>query len=1134
MNIRYILGISGSGKTQLCIEEMLKAQSENKTNTLIYIVPEQFSLSSEKRLLQNSDSKSLIQIKVLSFKNLAYHLFSETGGINKKILEDSGKTMLLRKIAYELSDELVFYNTSIDKQGFLENLSHTITEFFQYGITLEVLYDMIMKLKNNQSLFSKSTDLYLIYKNYLEYIQKEYISTDETLDILAQKINDSEFLNNSEIWIDSFSGFTPQEYKVLGQLAKKSKRINIALSLNSNKIDYEKINPFDPYFETKNTIKKLNEISEENKFIIEKPLFIKDNLRHKNNDELLFLEKNYFKFHETYYNKKVENINISALSNKYQEINSAAENILTLVRDKNYKYKDIGVILGSEDYKQAVKGIFNQFNIPYFIDDKIDIMSHPLTELILSSVDIINSNWSYESIFRFLKTNFTDIDAEEINLIENYVLAYGIKGRKWFLPHWDFGFDKRNEFDENDINYIKDCITEALKPLTSGINNKTKYSIKSLSEKVFNLLYSLNVTDKLNSWILSAKENRRDLLVYEHSQIWSIITEMFDKLVEILGHEKVTINEYLKILKSGLASCDMGFIPPVQDQIIIGDVERTRLSEIKSLFILGVNEGNIPEYKEDTGIFSEDERDLILKSGVEIAPGIKRKLCQDQFSIYSFLTKPSENLYLSYSLGDIDGSPKRPSSIIDRIKNMFPLIEVKYEENNCSYSVDEISAPSPAFEKLTMILSKYVEGENLPDIYKDAYMWFSDDSKFSDRINSIKKGLLKNDPKDYINVKSAKKLYGSEIYSSVSKLEKFTKCPFSFFVEYGLKAKERKVYKISTPDLGNLFHSVLEDFSNTIEKDNLNWKELNKNQINKYVNNSVDNIVPKISSEILLSTSRYKYVTERIKRITKRSVWALSEHIKAGLFTPLGYEIGFGAGEKLPPIIIELQDNSKIILTGKIDRIDILDSEGKKYVKILDYKSYDKKYSIQDIYYGMQLQLILYLDSFLKKGNNILEGDLLPGGMFYFKIDDPILKFNYMLSEDRIDEQILKAFKLNGLLLNDKTVLTALEKEFLNNPDEISISKIKSIKRTSELASMEQFNNLREYVSEIIKDIGDEIINGNVKVEPFKKGVDTGCKYCLFKSICSFETLDKENKYRIIKPLKNPWEDISKKLEQKE
>lgn len=1118
MKLKYILGRPGTGKTETSLNEIAEMQSLSSAHTLIYIVPEQFSLQSEKNLILKAGNQVLAGAQVLSFKRLAFRLFSEVGGANKNILEEIGKIMLLRKIVYEIKDELKFFKATVDKQGFFENLSRTITEFFQYGINIEALEEAAEKASEKRNLYLKLIDLKKIYESYLDYINEKYISTDEMLDVLADRLLESKQIQGAYIWIDGFTGFTPQEYKVIDKLFKKASAITVAMAVDTT--EYGGLSTADPFYKTKYTMKKLSEIAADNNAVSEY-VFLSD--RFKAAEGLAFLEANYFE-HTGKKCTGASGIHIFAAKNKYSEITITARDIIKLVRDDGYRYSDIAIIIGSMDYEKQIKCIFRQFDIPFFIDSKKDIISHPFTELICSLLEIITTNRSYEAVFRFFKTGLTPIDDDDVNILENYVLAFGIKGRRWELETWHYGFEQSSEFDKDHVNHIKDCVTGVLSGITSAIKPSKKYTVKDISVKIFELLYDIDVSGKLSSWILTAKCTHDDLTAHEHSQIWGLVTGVFEKMVEIMGDEKVTAHEYAKILNSGLSECDMGLIPPTQDRVIVGDLERTQLPDIKALFVLGVNDGVLPSATAESGIFSEQERGAMLEYGMELSAGKERKVNEEQFRIYSALTKPSEFLQLSYATGSLDGKQKRPSSIINKIKLMFPDLKELSEDLSTSSGLEDITTPKPTIEHMGRIISDYIKTGGMPDIYKDAYNWFEGDKDYSSVVNSLIEQGLFSGKADYLSARAAKKLYGNAHQTSVSKLEKFMQCPFSFFVQYGLRLKQRSLYQIKPPDLGNLFHKVLEDFSKELQGKDLSWRDLDKPQIDGIVESAIERIAPTLGNEILLSSERYKYLIKRIKRITKRSVWALSEHIKRGMFEPFGYEIGFGVNEKLPPIIVELSEGSKLVLTGKIDRIDILDSDGKGYVKIIDYKSGSKKYDLQEIYYGIQLQLTLYLDAFIKSYKKLSETELLPGGMFYFKIDDPMLSLENILSDDELENTLLRQFKVSGLVLNNESIINALDNEAKGHspiaPLYFSSGGVSS--KLSSLASAEEFDALRSFVFETVKDIGDEIVKGNVRVYPYKKRERTACDYCIYKSICRFER--ETAKYRNIKPLSEPWE----------
>ncbi len=1141
MSLNYIFGGCGTGKTQYCLKEIISFCKQNNNKTLICIVPEQFTLETEKNLCMLSDNNAIIFPQVLSFQRLAYNIFSKTGGITGKLLDESGKNMLLRKIVFELRSQLVFYGKSVDKQGFIENLSQIIREFYQYNFELRDFKRYIDTIKDKESLYLKMTDLYKIYNKYVTYIQNKYILTDTALDFVPSKIDDSKFLADSYIWIDGFTGFTPQEYKIIEKILTKCSDVTIALTLKSKESHYQNIKEIDPFFEIKNTVNKLTKLAEQNNVKISKPILLDKNYRFKNFPEMAFLEKNFLHLNKNEYYQGAKNISILSASNIYTEVTETAISILNLARESNYRYSEIAIVCPViSDYEKPLKSIFSIYDIPFFIDSKTDILSHPLVELIRSAIDIVAYNWNYESVFRFLKTNMTNVCVEDIDILENYVLAYGIKGTKWQLESWQYG-SENSFFDIEQINIIKKNVLCCLEPFCNNIIKTKKLSVREFSERIFALLKYLNVNETLDNWILQMTEQGNHIVANQHSQIYNKVCTVFDKIVEILGEEKINCKQFGKVLEAGFTATDLGFIPPAQDQVLIGDIERSRFPKIKALFILGVNEGILPSTKKELGLLSDDERLFLTSTGVELAPDSKRKSYASDFLIYSTITKPENKLFLSYCMGNLNGKSMQPSNLISKIKKMFPnLIETAGNEK------EAITLPKPMFYKMGEVLRNYyLTGDEPSLINKDIYNWFNNIDYYAQKLRVMEKILFKKNKDEFLSQHSVKKLYGKEIITGISRLEKYIKCPFAYFVQYNLDAKERKIYEFKPTDYGNLFHNILEEFSKKISDEKIDWEALDKKKIDTFVEGCINNLAPNMGDEILLSTAKYKYIIKRISRISKKSIWALSEHIKSGDFKPFGAEISFGKGQPFTSISFNINKKQKLILTGRIDRIDILDFDGNKYVKIIDYKSGAKKFDLSDLYFGMQLQLLMYLDAFIKNavyffGEDNIHGEVLPGGIFYFNIDDPILEYNDEIIPEKLEEMILKTFKMTGLVLKDENVVKGID----NNIN--GWSKIIPVQLTgngfsskSSVATIEDFDVLRDHIIGKVIEIGNEIVKGNINISPYNKlgsNQSVACKYCGYKAICHIDVVEDKNKFNIVKKINNVEhiiEEIVNKGEQK-
>ncbi|MBQ3031945.1 MAG: PD-(D/E)XK nuclease family protein, partial [Anaerotignum sp.] len=620
-------------------------------------------------------------------------------------------------------------------------------------------------------------------------------------------------------------------------------------------------------------------------------------------------------------------------------------------------------------------------------------------------------------------------------------------------------------------------------------------------------LDSLKAAETLENWANEAVTEGNLNRAEEYRQIWQLVMDVLEKADEILGKEELTLPEIAKILEAGLEKCTMGVIPPTADSLLIGDLERSRLPEIKYLFVLGVNEGILPSPATAQGIFTETERDLLTAQGMELANGGKRKVFEENFLIYRGLTKPSRWLWLIYAAASNEGKEQAPSTLIENLQKLDEALKI----NPIQGFILEETAPEATFHLLGSEMRKHSEETPISPLWQDIYSFFDDNKDWENRLAMLKKGIGKTGKPERLAPKTAKALYGKNVLSSVSRLERFAGCPFSFFAEYGLKAEERRLYQLHTPDLGTLFHEVLELFSNKLEEDSIPWTDLSKEKTTTLIETCVDEAAPRLSDRILMESAANKYLIRRLKRVSVKAAWALVQHLQMGDFTPAGYEVGFGVHEALPPIVIELGDGGSLILNGKIDRVDLMDAEGTRYVKIIDYKSGNKTFSFQDIYYGLQLQLLIYLDAYLKYYKKT-GAELKPGGVFYFRIAEPTLSLDKEVSAEQIEKTLFENMKMSGLLLQEDAVIESLDhslkpegaKDFSGSSAIVPVGFTKKgeYSSTSNRASEAQYEAILEFVTERTRKIGEAMKAGIITPLPFKDRDRTPCSYCKYRSIC--------------------------------
>lgn len=1128
LSLRFIYGRAGSGKSQFCINSINNRIEKGGDKPLILVVPEQFSFQSEKSILTLIGEKSLTRVRVISFKRMAYRVFDEVGGIAREHMNSSGKSMLFYHIMNKLKDEFKVFALSARQKGFVDTVSDTISEFKKYELTPEILRNTIDDVEDDE-LKNKLHDLSLIYDEFDKLLHKNYIDSDDDLTILKDKIKFSDMLRGAEIWLDEFSSFIPQQYGIIEELLKKCSRVNITLTMDYGNVPYDD----DIFSVTKNTEKRIMKIAQDNNVKIDKPVNLNKRPFHrfKESPELGFLEKNLYSFPYEIYKNEPKKIGIFKTSNLYTEVEETARKIVEFVRDKKMRYSDMAVVTGNlGSYKKTVAVIFKEYGIPFFIDENKDIEDNTLIILIKSIMDMFIKNWSYEAVFRYLKTGFTDVDYDDIDILENYVLAAGIKGKKkWTEKEWTYnvyhnGYDDEISVENQEkLAKVNEIRNRVLKPIVEFRKKVLrKNNVSQICRALFEFLCDINVPDKVEKMVAEFRESGRQVLANEYSQIWNIIIELMDQLVEVMGEEKVNLEQFSKIFSIGVKEHKMGLIPSSLDQVLVGSIDRLKSHAIKLIFIMGVNDGVFPSAAMEEGILSDRDREILMNNGVELAKDTKTQAVEQRFLVYSSIANSSEYLILSYPMADYEGKTLRPSMIINRIKTLFPELKEKSDVikiDNDDENMKLVSSTVPTFNEMIASFRKEVDGENHTNaIWHDVYRWYCRNEDWSQKCSNMFKAAAYTTQVDYISEEKAVKLYGSSLKMSVSRLEKYVECPFSYYVQYGLNIKERKMFSLTPPDLGSFMHKIIDEFCENIREENIDWKDVDDEICEKKVYEIVDKELQDNGGYIFNSSPRYSYMTLRLKRILKRTARIVAEQFKRSGFRAVGYEVTFENRGDYPPITVKLSDNSEVILTGRIDRIDMMEKDGNTYIRIIDYKSGNKIFKLSDVYYGFDIQLLLYLDAILQNENLDEDNRTLPGGIFYFTMDDPIIKDKRNLTEEEIKEEIMKHLKMKGLLLSDPEVVHEMDREMEGTSILIpaSIKKDGTLGRSS-AATKEQFEMLINHVKNLVIKNCEKLLMGDIKIRPYKKGKEKPCDYCIYSSICRFDTMFNGNNYRYVK-----------------
>lgn len=1125
MHIRYIVGRAGTGKTHLILEEIKKGLEREEEKKLILIVPEQFTLQAERDLIEKLQLPGIMDIEVLSFTRLAHRVLNEVGGITRIHINEQGKNMILRKIIDEGEKNLTIYKKTAQQDGFVEMFNELLCELKQHDVLPMELTMKAEEMEEDSILAHKLKDIAYIYEQFEGYLQGRYIDTEDYLNLLIERIEKASFLKDAEIWIDGFQSFTPQTYHILEKIMTTAKQVSITFTMEFSgqardgdlfkisNLTYERVHEIAMKYGLSGEIIDLDK---EKKEVPQK------------SREIAHIEKEFYAYPYRPYHGKVQGIELFAGLTMHTEIENAAARIVALVRDDGYRWNDIALVCNDmENYGPLIKRVFDEYDIPCFLDQKRTVMHNPIIECILSSLAIINRGYKYEDVFRFFKTGFSDLDADAYEKLENYALAYGIQGNKWKNP-----FEYGEEEALKDLNQNREIFMATIEKLEKKI--KGKRTVGEITRGLYDYLQLIGIQEKLEKWIDVLREKREYEYVYENAQIWNIVMEIFDQMVEIIGDQPITLKEYTRMLESGFLSLEVGIIPTTVDQVLVGNIQRSKSHDIKALFVVGVNDGVLPSGKDEGGILSDEERLMMKEKDIALGFDSEKKAYEERFMIYAALTKPREYLWISYAMADQEGRALRPSILIDRLKKIFKDIKIQSDViNNAEQQQKMISTPKSTFKYLVENIRQCVDGKDIENWWWQVYGWYYGHEAWDAKREMIIEGLFHSNQVTYIEGMNAKRLYYTPIRSSVSRLEQFVNCPFAHFVKYGLRPNERKVFEVQAPDIGQIFHQSLEKFTDQLKQENLDWRDLEQQQCDAMVDHVVEEVVSHHGNGVMFSTKRYKYLVTRLKRISRRAVWTLTDHIKRSGFDPLGYEVGFGKDQIYPAIEIELADGEKLYLEGRIDRVDLLNEEENLYAKIIDYKSGNKEFNLSDVYYGLQLQLMIYLDAILTHEGKRQGKEVKPAGVFYFKIDDPMVRTEEKVV-DAIEKEIRKKLKMKGLVLKDVKIVQEMDREIEGYSDMIPVgfNKKGEFYHNSSAIDEEGFRDLLSHVRKLVKEITHEMIKGNIRIAPSKNGQQTACDYCSYHSICQFDRMFEENAYKNIKKLSD--QEVMEKIKQEE
>ncbi len=1106
MSLQFIMGGSGSGRSTWLYHMISREAAEHRDRQYIILVPDQFTLETQKTLVQMSGRGGILNVDVLSFHRLAYRVFEEVPVLRKAVLEDMGKMMLLRKVLSEQKEELCYFKRGLYKPGFLDECKSFLCELMQYAVKEED-FDAMERAVGGEGLMAwKIRDLRRIYHALKEKLGDTYMMAEELVSQLTGVAASIPMLRGSVICLDGFTGFTPVQYELLGELLACCDRMIVTVTT-------DRTGDRGMVFQmSTDTMNRLSKLAAAVPVRIEEPVFTgkgKEKLPYRTmgSPALGFLEKNIFSFRRTKWEEEVTDIHIRVCRREADEAAWTARQIWQLVQEKGYTYDDIAVVTGDlAAYEQPLAREFGRMGIRYFMDYKKSIGANAMAEFITSFLEMFRRNMDYESTFRFLRCGLSPLSMEETDILENYVAAQGRRGIRSWQQEWKYAVDRLDLVLVNQYRQrVLDTVREPFRRLKGG-----RKSVREFTEILYQLIIESDIYKKIQEQGRVFEEEGKILLAREYKSIYRLMMELFDEMVELLGTERVSFREYEELLTAGISEGLVGFVPPASDQVVVGDVERSRLGEIKVLFFIGISDDRLPGSRGSCGILSDRERRQIAECGIELAPTPEKESAREQFYLYLTLTKPSELLYLSYPRMGNDGTSKRPAYLIHKIRQMFPALVTEDDEKE--NSIRKVLGTDRGRGYLIRHLA---DGSFRQDMY-----WWELAAYYGRREPELLPWLLAGRQQDKSRTRltreAAEILYGDQIHGSVTRLEQFARCPYAHFLIFGLGLREREQYRVAAFDYGNVFHGAMEHLSHLLEEENRSWQELTEEEVCRLAEICIDHAAEEYRGDMFYQSRRVEFMIRRMKNVMRSAVWGIWRQMREGSFEQTASEKRFTAGDDLQSLKIPLEGQRQMVLGGQIDRVDTCWWGDQRLIRIIDYKSGRHDLSLDKVYYGLQLQLTVYMAAALElEGKKYPGVESIPAAMLYYQMKQPELAW-LPESEPERRERALRELRCTGYVNEEPEVLERIDRGLAGGGSvrpgssssvvPVDITKTKgTFSQYSHVLSTERFRRLMEHTRKKLEEFGSRIYDGEIGAAPYRMGRECGCDYCGLRGICGVE-----------------------------
>lgn len=1094
--LNIITGRTGSGKTRL-IRSMAKDIAENFTDKAIIIVPEQFSFETERGMLELLGNKKINNVEILSFSRIAERLLSQYGKLDKKMADDGIRAVLMSRAIETVEDKLTVFSRYKKFPQLIDEVLDFHKEVKKCGVTCEQLSEYA-HLVQKSSFASKLNELSLIFKCYDSMMSQSFSDSSDHLNMLYDLLFDVDYFNGKTVFLDAFSGFSGQEYKVIEQILRQADDVFVTFCCDTSKNN----DRYELFYNANVEIKKLKLIANKInvKIAPEKVLYSKKEFK---KDELNFLEENIFSSDAVEYEKDADAITIIPCRTKTEECQIVAAEIKKLVRTKNIRYRDIAVIVRNEEtYKKDLASSFRKYDIDCFHDNRQPVDTQPLIVFVKCLLDILVKGFDTETVLRLLKTQLYGFTVEEIGLLEDYCLMWKVRASSWKDEWTDnpkgFGeeFDEKAEETLNLINSLRQRIVGPILSLKGKIKNSDGGTI---SEELFAFLRNAHIDDNFKIFTALLKENNEIDLALEQGRIWKLLTEIFDGLYSALDGESISLERYTELFNILVASKDIGVIPNGMDEVIIGGADRIRASAPKVVFLMGVNTGVFPGESSSGVIFNDMERCELIKNGMPIISNLEYNSVSEIFIAYHAATLATDKIYFTYSMIGSDSSSLMPSEMVNEVLKLFPKCSVRKETTK----LDLIESRKSAF---SVMAGESVAGSNLCETLKEYFVR----NNGKDELVKISKA----DKKDFVisDTDLATEFFGKNMFMSASRIEKFYKCPFSYFCEYGIKIKPRKEAEVDAALYGTVIHYALEQFLSSNAKESI--RKMSQHEIKEKSDKIIDDYICDVMGGYENKNPSFMRTVNLIKETSYNVILRLVAEFCVCEFIPVDFELKISPDGQIPPYEVKLQNGGTVKIVGSVDRVDAFKTEDNTFLRVVDYKTGGKEFQLGEVFYGLNMQMLIYLFTIWENGKEYYGDNVTPAGVLYFQAKNTKIKSDKIEKNSDKTEVIscsAKEHAMDGIILNNLQVFEAMDKDYNGVFLPASFDE-KSGSLKGKIISLESLSRLKSVVNSSIKNMAEDLHKGYISALP----VEDGCTWCSYKDVCKREADDPVKEMKVL------------------